>query len=219
MNKILPLKPKNEEQALALEALFNPDIHLVVLIGKAGSGKTILATSAGLQQAEWGTYDKLLVSRPVIPMGRDIGFLPGTLEEKLAPWTQPIYDSVEALLRMDPRSLRTGINANRLVEEGLLEVEALTFIRGRSIPDQFMLIDEAQNLSLHEIKTVLTRAGEGTKIVLTGDPDQIDTPGLTKQNNGLTYVAERFEGQPLAASFTLSECVRSPLAALAAELL
>lgn len=217
--RIYPLAPRNDEQADALEALRNPDIHLVALSGIAGTGKSLLALGAGLEQASGGVYEKVIVSRPIVPMGNDLGHLPGTLEEKLAPWTQPILDAAEVVLRQNPRHLRNGVNVNALVTEGLLEVEALTFIRGRSIPDHYFIVDEAQNLSPHEIKTIITRAGEGTKIVLTGDPDQIDRPELVRKGNGLTYVIERFQGQELFASFKLEECVRSPLAALGAKLL
>lgn len=217
--RIYPLAPRNDEQADALEALRNPDIHLVALSGIAGTGKSLLALGAGLEQASGGIYEKVIVSRPIVPMGNDLGHLPGTLEEKLAPWTQPILDAAEVVLRQNPRHLRNGVNVNALVTEGLLEVEALTFIRGRSIPDHYFIVDEAQNLSPHEIKTIITRAGEGTKIVLTGDPDQIDRPELVRKGNGLTYVIERFQGQELFASFKLEDCVRSPLAALGAKLL
>lgn len=213
------LQPKNDEQAEALGYLYDPKVQLVTLIGMAGTGKTLLAIGTGLQQASWGQYDKVIVSRPIVPMGNDLGHLPGTLEEKLAPWTQPIFDSIEALLKTNPRNLKLGYTPDKFVEDGKLEVEALTYIRGRSIPDQFLIIDEAQNLTHHEVKTIITRAGEGTKIILTGDPAQIDREGLTAENNGLTIVANAFAEQEIAASVTFTECVRSELAALAAKLL
>lgn len=213
------LVAKNTEQKEVLKALFDPEIHLVTITGSAGSGKTLLATYAGLAQTEQGVYEKTIVSRPIIPMGKEIGFLPGTLEEKLAPWTQPIFDSVEALIRMG-RDGKKGkgdklpIGPQNYIAAGMLEIEALMYIRGRSIPGVFLIIDEAQNLTPHEIKTVITRASAGTKIVLTGDCDQIDTKGLTKTNNGLAHAVERLKGEPLVKHFHLSECVRSPLADL-----
>lgn len=219
MKSLFLLKPKNEEQKKLLEALFNPDIHLVTIMGAAGSGKTLLATYAGLQQTEWEKYEKMVVSRPIIPMGKEIGFLPGTMQEKLAPWTQPIFDSLETLLRMNPRHANKPIKPQLYIDAGLLEIEALMYIRGRSIPNVFLVIDEAQNLTPHEIKTIITRASIGTKVVLTGDPDQIDTKGLTATNNGLSYVAEKFKDVDLARHFKLTECVRSPLAAWGVKLL
>jgi PhoH-like ATPase len=213
---LFPLKAKNEEQKAVLKALFDTDVHLVTIMGAAGSGKTLLATYAGLQQTDLGKYTKVVVSRPIIPLGKEIGFLPGTMEEKLAPWTGPIFDAVETLLRMGTDK---KLKVDSLVQMGLLEVEALMYIRGRSIPETFLIIDEAQNLTPHEVKTIVTRASEGTKIVLTGDPDQIDTKGLTRENNGLTYVANRFAGEDLARHFELKECVRSSLAALGVKLL
>lgn len=219
MKNRFPLKPKNEEQKEVLKALFDQEVHLVTITGSAGSGKTLLATYAGLQQTEWERYERTVVSRPIIPMGKELGFLPGTLEEKLLPWTQPIFDSVESLIAMDPKNKMGGIKPQHFIEEGALEIEALMYIRGRSIPNVFLVIDEAQNLTPHEVKTIITRASLGTKVVLTGDPEQIDTKGLTKANNGLSYVAERFKDEPLARNYHLSECIRSPLAALGVKLL
>jgi PhoH-like ATPase len=211
-----PLKAKNEEQKAVLKALFDPEVHLITIVGAAGSGKTLLATYAGLSQVATGKYAKVVVSRPIIPLGKEIGFLPGTMEEKLAPWTGPIFDAIETLLRMGTDK---KLKPETLIQTGQLEVEALMYIRGRSIPETFLIIDEAQNLTAHEVKTIITRASEGTKVILTGDPDQIDTKGLTAENNGLTYVANRFAGEDLARHFELTECVRSPLAALGVKLL
>ena len=214
------IHPRNREQQFALDHLLNDDVQLVTLVGKAGTGKTLLAIAAGLyKSADTGTYSRLLVSRPVFPLGRDLGFLPGELEEKLAPWMQPIFDNVELLLgTVDERGKRKR-GYKELVDMGILEIEALTYIRGRSIPKQYMIVDEAQNLTPHEIKTIITRAGEGTKIILTGDPYQIDNPYVDSSSNGLTYVVEKFKGQDIAGHVTLNKGERSTLAELAANLL
>jgi len=214
------IHPRNREQQFALDLLLNDDIQLVTLVGKAGTGKTLLAIAAGLfKSADEGSYSRLLVSRPVFPLGRDLGFLPGDVEEKLAPWMQPIFDNVELLLgAVDERGKRKR-GYRELVDMGLLEIEPLTYIRGRSIPKQFMIVDEAQNLTPHEIKTIVTRAGEGTKIVLTGDPYQIDNPYVDSSSNGLTYVVEKFKGEEIAGHVTLTKGERSCLAELAANLL
>jgi len=212
------IKHLNLEQKCAIDALMDDDIKLVTLKGKAGSGKTLLSIAAGLEKTiSENKYQKLLVSRPIIPMGNDIGFLPGDISEKLGPWMQPIFDNIDFLF--NNKGKRVNDCWMELEKEGLLKLEALTYIRGRSIPDQFILIDEAQNLSKHEIKTILSRAGKGTKIVLTGDPDQIDNPKLDSVNNGLSYVIERFKNQKIAAHITLARCERSELADIAAEIL
>jgi PhoH-like ATPase len=219
-NPVWSIKPRNKEQLFALDALLDDSINLVTLVGKAGTGKTILAIAAGLRKVtEEQKHHKLLVARPVIPLGRDIGFLPGTMEEKLGPWMRPIFDNVEFLMGLSSRDKRVGRGADELIDMGIIEIEALTFIRGRSLPHQFIIIDEAQNLTPHEAKTILTRVGEGTKIVFTGDPYQIDNPYVDIQSNGLTYVLERFKGQELAATITLTRGERSELAELAANLL
>lgn len=211
------IKPRNKEQHFALDALLDPEIQVVTLVGHAGTGKTLLAAAAGLELVtESKLYDKLLVARPVIPLGKDIGYLPGTLEEKMNPWMQPIFDNVEFLMGISGQANRSY---QELIHLGILQVEPLTYIRGRSIPRQFILLDEAQNLSPLEVKTIITRAGEGTKIVLTGDPYQIDNPHVDAQSNGLTYVVEKFKGQKLAATVSLIKGERSPLAELAARLL
>lgn len=214
------IRPRNREQQFAMDLLLNDDIKLVTLVGKAGTGKTLLAIAAGLQRTmEDKTYQKLLVSRPVFPLGRDIGFLPGDLESKLNPWMQPIYDNIELLMGITREDKHKGRGYEELLDMGYVEIEPLTYIRGRSIPNQFILVDEAQNLTPHEVKTILTRCGENTKIVLTGDAYQIDNPYVDSSNNGLTYVVERFKQQPMAGHLTLHKGERSALAELAAELL
>ena len=212
------IRPRNREQHFALDMLLRPDIHLCTLIGMAGTGKTLLALAAGLQavvRAE--SYRRLLVSRPIFPMGRDLGYLPGDLADKLAPWMQPIRDNFEFLTTQN--SGGDVVSYDELVRRDVIELEALTYIRGRSLPQQFMIVDEAQNLTPHEIKTVLTRAGQNTKVVLTGDPYQIDQPYLDSVNNGLSHVVEKFKGKAVAAHVTLVKGERSELAELAAHIL
>jgi PhoH-like ATPase len=214
------IRPRNKEQTFALDLLLSDQIKLVTLVGKAGTGKTLLAIAAGLQKAaEEGVYHKLLVSRPIFPLGRDIGYLPGDIEEKLNPWMQPVYDNVEFLMGLTKADRKDGRGYHELVDMGLIEIEPLTYIRGRSIPNQYMIVDEAQNLTPHEVKTILTRAGEQTKIVLTGDPYQIDNPYVDASSNGLTYVVNRFRDQAIAGHITLAKGERSELAELAANLL
>jgi PhoH-like ATPase len=221
------IQPRNREQTFALDLLLDAAVQLVTLVGKAGTGKTLLALAAGLHQvADERLYDRLLVTRPVIPLGKEIGFLPGDLEEKMGPWMQPIIDNLDYLLGGEESGhpTRGGHRAPRsswadLKGMGLLEVEAISYIRGRSIPRQFMVVDEAQNLTPHEVKTIVTRVGEGTKIVFTGDPYQIDNPYVDAESNGLTWLVERFKGQGLAGHVTLMRGERSELAELAANLL
>ena len=214
------IRPRNKEQHYALDLLLNDDIKLVTLVGKAGTGKTLLAIAAGLQKVtEEDVYQKLLVSRPIFPLGRDIGYLPGDIEEKLNPWMQPIYDNLELLLGLNRSDKKEGRSYAELVDLGFVQVEPLTYIRGRSLPNVYMIVDEAQNLTPHEVKTIITRAGEGTKIILTGDPYQIDHPYLDASNNGLTTVAERFKPEALAGHITLAKGERSPLAELATQVL
>jgi PhoH-like ATPase len=217
---IWSIHPRNREQAFAIDILLDDNIKLVTLVGKAGTGKTLLAIAAGLHKtAEENVYTRLLVSRPVFPMGRDLGFLPGDIEEKLTPWMQPIFDNVELLLTGHEGEKRHSKGYKELMAMGILDIEPLTYIRGRSIPNQYMIVDEAQNLTPHEIKTIITRAGEGTKIVLTGDPYQIDNPYVDASSNGLTYVVERFKEQSIAGHVTMTKGERSDLAELAANLL
>ena len=214
------IRPRNKEQAFAVDLLLNDDVRLVTIVGKAGTGKTLLAIAAGLQRTmEDGVYQKLLVSRPIFPLGRDIGYLPGDVEEKLNPWMQPIFDNVEYLMNLSRSEKKQGRGYHELMDLGILEIEPLTYIRGRSIPNQFMIVDEAQNLTPHEVKTIITRAGDGTKIVLTGDPYQIDNPYVDQTNNGLIHVVNRFKNERLAGHITMSKGERSPLAELAANLL
>ncbi len=213
--------PRNKEQAFALDLLLDDSVQLVTLVGKAGTGKTLLALAAGLQKVtEEDRYQRVLVSRPIFPLGRDLGYLPGTLEEKLDPWMKPIYDNVSLLMGLSrPTGRREAPDHTDLVHMGVVEIEPLTYIRGRSIPHQFLIVDEAQNLTPHEVKTILTRAGEGTKMVFTGDPYQIDNPYVDSTNNGLVHLVNRFQDQVLAGTVTLSKGERSPLAELAANLL
>ncbi|HPQ40840.1 MAG TPA: PhoH family protein, partial [bacterium] len=216
------IKPQNLEQKLALSLLMDDDIQLVTLVGRAGTGKTLLSLAAGLSKSlDEGVYHKLLVARPIFPMGRDLGYLPGEIKDKLKPWMQPIFDNLEMLLHSDDPDQEPQYRASAydLIEQNMLEIEALTYIRGRSIPHQYFVVDEAQNLTPHEIKTIITRAGHGTKIVLTGDPYQIDNPYLDSESTGLTHVVERFKNSPLAGHITLTKGERSHLAQVAAEML
>ncbi|MBE3570365.1 MAG: PhoH family protein [Bacillales bacterium] len=210
------IRPRNVQQIMGLELLLRQDIPLVTLVGKAGTGKTLLALAAGLLQTEdMDLYKKMLVARPIVPMGKDIGYLPGEKQEKLRPWTQPIFDNLEFLFN----TKKPGEIDNILAGMNSIEVEALTYIRGRSIPEQFIIIDEAQNLTKHEAKTILTRVGERSKIVLMGDTAQIDHPYLDEYNNGLTYVVEKFKDQKVAGHIQLMKGERSDLAQLAADIL
>jgi PhoH-like ATPase len=214
------IRPRNKEQHCALDLLLCDDVKLVTLIGKAGTGKTMLALAAGLQKVvEEQLYSKLLVSRPIFPLGRDVGYLPGDIEEKLNPWMQPIYDNVEFLMGLGKQERKTGRSYQELIDMGYIEIEPLTYIRGRSIPNQFIIVDEAQNLTPHEVKTIITRVGEATKVVLTGDPYQIDNPYVDATSNGLTTVVEKFKGEVVAGHVTLSKGERSALAELASNVL
>jgi len=230
LDRILPLRdvpepwgigPMNEQQRFALDLLLDETVSLVTLVGKAGTGKTLLAIASGLQTTiDERTYRRMLVSRPIMPLGRDIGYLPGSKDEKLSHWMQPIFDNLEFIFN---RHLDAEVDAEEqllyLLESKKIELEALTYIRGRSIPQQYLIIDEAQNLTPHEVKTIVSRAGEGTKVVLTGDPYQIDNPYLDASSNGLTTVVERFKGQRVAGHVTLVKSERSRLSSLAVNLL
>jgi PhoH-like ATPase len=209
------IKPRNKEQNFALDLLMNADIPLVSIVGKAGCGKTMLAIAAGLEQTIGldNKYSRLIVSRPVQPMGKDIGFLPGTLEEKMSPWLRPIQDNLQFLMGNDKVTLEM------YMQKGVIEIEAITYIRGRSIANAYIIIDEAQNLSMHEIKTIITRVGEGSKVVLTGDIEQIDNVYVDETTNGLTYVAEKFKPYDLAGHVTLMNGERSRVATLASKIL
>ncbi len=212
------IRALNREQRMAFELLLDKDIDLVTLLGKAGTGKTLLAIAAGLQMTiEDRAYNRVLVTRPVIPLGKDIGYLPGAKSEKLSHWMQPLFDNLELILSSYKKPNIKSID--QLINNRVIEIEALSYIRGRSLPGQFIIIDEAQNLSPHEIKTIVSRAGEGSKVVLTGDPFQIDSPYLDANSNGLTYLVETFKGHALFGHITLHRSERSRLAELAAELL
>jgi len=205
-------EPRNKEQQFALELLMDPRIPVVSLVGKAGSGKTLLALAAGLEQtfSKESNYRKIVVTKPVEPVGKDIGFLPGTMEDKMLPWLAPIQDNLQFLMGDDKATLEL------YMEKGQIEVEAMTFIRGRSISNAFIVIDEVQNMTQHEIKTVLTRVGEGTKIVLTGDIEQIDNVYIDATNNGLSYVVERLKSELVTGHVTLLKGERSKVATIAA---
>jgi PhoH-like ATPase len=216
------VEAKNLEQRMALELLLDDDVPLVTLIGKAGTGKTLLALAAAMQKTiKDEQYEKILVSRPIMPLGRDIGYLPGTKDEKLEPWMKPIFDNLKIVLREKERAHQGGATkkVQELLKSGMVEMEALTYIRGRSIYDQFVIVDEAQNLTPHEVKTIISRAGDETKLILTGDPYQIDNPYLDANSNGLSYVAERMKEQEVAGHVILTKTERSPLASVAAEIL
>ena len=219
------LHARSKEQRMALELLMDPEVALVTLVGQAGTGKTLLAVAAGLESVlSLKRYDRVLVSRPIMPMGKDIGFLPGSKDEKMASWMQPIFDNLTYLLNLGMKGKEESGDSikkkiDKLIQENVLELEAITYIRGRSIPKQFVIIDEAQNLTPHEVKTIISRSGEGTKMVLTGDPSQIDNPYLDSSSNGLTYTVERMKGQPMHGHVTLRKSERSGLAAAAAEFL
>jgi len=210
------ISARNKEQSFAMDLLLDPTISLVSLVGKAGSGKTLCAIAAGLAQVmnkDNPRYTRLIVSRPVQPMGKDIGFLPGSVEEKMTPWLAPIQDNLEHLMANDKSTLEL------YMARGIIELEALTYIRGRSISNAFMIIDEAQNLTRHELKTIVTRVGEGTKIILTGDVEQIDNAYIDETSNGLTYAVEKLKTYDVTGHVTLRKGERSKLATIAANTL
>jgi len=206
--------PKNKEQQFALELLMDKNIPLVTLIGSAGCGKSLMAAAAGVEQViDHRHYEKILVSRPITPMGRDMGYLPGSLEEKMNPWIQPIKDALRLLIGKDKRTMELKFS------DGTIEVEALSYIRGRSIPNAYMIIDEAQNLSVPEMKAIVTRMGPGSKLVITGDIEQVDRAHFDSHTNGLAYLIEKMKDQEVCGHITLLKGERSDLASLAAKIL
>ncbi|NLO92216.1 MAG: PhoH family protein [Elusimicrobia bacterium] len=213
------IKPLNKEQRFAMELMMDESIQLVTLVGVAGTGKTLVSLAAGLQKAvEENVYRRLIVCRSIVPVGRDIGFLPGSKEEKLNVWMGAIYDNLEFLCdRKHPDEGTQQIDY--MMQSGKVEIASVTHIRGRTLPKQYMIVDDAQNLTPHEIKTILSRAGEGTKVVVTGDPYQIDSPYLDVESNGLTFAVDKFKGQKIHGHITFTKTERSPLAALVAELM
>lgn len=230
------VKPMNLGQTCLLDALMDPEISLVTCYGQAGTGKTLLAVAAGLSQVFGRTYHGLTVSRPIVAMGQTVGFLPGSLQEKMRPWLQPVYDALDLLMRPvdnqqgpqrkknkflpdTPTSNEVAAPYDPLIQSGVIEIEALCYIRGRSIPDRFFILDEAQQLTPLEAKTIVTRMSRGSKLVLVGDPAQIDNPYVDSRSNGLVYTRQRMRGQPFAAHVPLSKGERSPLAEAAARLL
>lgn len=212
------IKPRNVEQRCAVDMLLRDDIKLITLIGQAGTGKTLLALACGLRKVfDEGIYTRIFVSRPIMPLGRDIGYLPGTKEEKLFNWMQPIYDNLEFLC--DSSSNEQNETMRWVMESRKVEMEAVTYIRGRSLPKMYIIIDEAQNLTPHEIKTIISRAGEDTKVILTGDPTQIDNPYLDQDSNGLSYIIGKFSDHKIYGNMFMEKTERSELAAIAAEIL
>lgn len=216
---LFKITPRNMEQQFAVDLLLDDEVKLVTIMGKAGCGKTLLSLAAGLYQIleEGEKYSRMLVSRPVVPMGKDIGYLPGSIEEKLDPWMQPVYDNLDFLMMSGGAKKKYGKSYDDLFEEGLIEVEPLMYIRGRSIPNQFIIIDEAQNLTPHEVKTIITRCGVNTKIVFTGDVHQIDNPYISAKSNGLSVATKKLKDNPIVGTLELEKGERSPLANLAAE--
>lgn len=225
--ELFGITARNDEQSMAFDLLLDPAVKLVSLVGKAGTGKTLIALAAGLNQVvESNLYSRLVVSRPISPLGKDIGYLPGSKAEKFNPWMQPIYDNMELLLsnknEMDNSENgkifgKKAPSLHDYLDFGFIELEPLTYIRGRSLPDQYIIVDEAQNLTPHEMKTIITRAGEGTKIVLTGDPYQIDIPYLDSESNGLSVVVEKLKDEDIVGHVTLEKGERSVLANIAAK--
>ncbi|MBU4262131.1 MAG: PhoH family protein [Proteobacteria bacterium] len=220
------IRSRSKEQRMCLELLLDPSVQLVTLVGQAGTGKTLLALAAALEEVIINKrYEKILVSRPIIPLGKDLGYMPGDKDEKLSHWMQPIFDNLTFLMasghsqknRQDDETVRNKVD--KLLKDHIVEMEALTYIRGRSISGQFVIVDEAQNLTPHEVKTIISRAGEGTKMVLTGDPYQIDNPYLDSSSNGLTYTVERLKAIAIHGHITLKKSERSELSGVAADYL
>jgi len=214
------IQPLNAEQRCAIDLLLRDDINLVTLIGPAGTGKTLMAIACGMRKVfDDSLYSRILISRPIVPLGKDIGFLPGTKEEKLYHWMQPIYDNLEFLCSSISGEGNGPATLEFIMESKKIEMEAVTYIRGRSLPKIYMIIDEAQNLTPHEIKTIVSRAGKGTKVILTGDATQIDNPNLNLESNGLSYVVNKFKNYGIYGHMCLEKTERSQLASIAAEIL
>ncbi len=214
------IQPLNVEQKCALDLLLRDDVKLITLVGPAGTGKTLMALAAGLRKVfDENLYSRILVSRPIMPLGKDIGYLPGSKEEKLYHWMQPIYDNLEFLCQSSTGEADGQETQKWIMESKKIEMEAVTYIRGRTLPKMYIIIDEAQNLTPHEVKTIISRAGKGTKVILTGDPTQIDNPYLDKDSNGLTFVVGKFKNLPIFGHVFLERTERSELAAIAAEIL
>lgn len=216
---VFGIKPRNREQQFAFDLLLDDEIKLVILSGFAGTGKTLITCATGLLKViSEGRYNRFTVSRPTVPMGKDLGYLPGSLDEKISPWVQPVYDNLEFIM-MSHGKKKSGIHYEEMFNQDLIRIEALTYIRGRTLPNQFILIDEAQNTNIHELKTIISRCGENTKIILTGDPDQIDSPYMDKSSCGISIAKERFHDNKMVGHLTLSKGERSELANLAASVL
>lgn len=224
MKPVSGISPRNIEQECAIDALCAEEVEVVALTGRAGTGKTLLALAAGISMYEKKHYEQVMVARPVVPMGQDLGYLPGDVDEKLRPWMQPIFDNLDVIIgtpteKKDEKVVSKYRSSNYLIESGAVHIEPLTYIRGRSLPRRYLIIDEAQNLRPLDVKTILTRAGEGTKVVFTGDLDQIDTPYLDAHSNGLSYLVSRFINEEIFCYLNLTKSARSALAEKAAELL
>jgi len=216
-DNVLGIRPRNTEQKFAIDLLLDDKIELVTLMGSAGTGKTILSLSAGLMSVLDGKYDKLLISRPIMPLGKDVGFLPGDLESKLDPYMRPFYDNLDYIMMSGGVGRKYKVSYEDLFENGTIQIEPITFIRGRSIPNQFIIIDESQNMTSHELKTVISRCGEGSKIVLTGDPGQIDNPYIDSSSNGLSVTVKKIRDEDNTGHLLLKKGERSRLANMAAE--
>lgn len=218
LGSVYGVSPLNARQRVALELLLDDRLSLVTIVGKAGTGKTLLAIAAGLRKVfDDKVYGKMLVTRPVVPVGKDIGYLPGEKQAKMSNWMQPLFDNLEYILGVHKRDKVKTVD--QMIKDKQIEIEALSYIRGRSLPNEYIVIDEAQNLTPHEIKTIVSRAGEGSKVVLTGDPYQIDNMYLDANSNGLSYLVDAFKGQPIYGHVTLQKSERSELAELASSLL
>lgn len=212
------IQPRNAEQTFALNALMDPNILLVTLSGKAGTGKTLMALAGALERRK--DFKQILLARPIVPLAnRDLGYLPGDVQEKLDPYMQPLFDNLSVIQNQFPEDSQDYTRINEMTTRRKLIITALAYIRGRSLPRVFFIVDEAQNLTPHEVKTIITRAGEGTKVVFTGDPYQIDTPYLDSRSNGLTYLIDKMKGQDLYAHVTMEKGERSELAEIASNLL